>query len=62
MAKTATVVKPATVRAYVWARHGRTAFLVDARRLTRALAGLPAPFRARLIARLRPNTAEAGLT
>lgn len=61
MAKTATVERPAAVRAYVWARKGRTAYLVDARRVLRATAGLPAPIRTRLIARLRANTAEAGL-
>lgn len=54
-------VKPEAVRAYVWARRGRTAFLVDARRVERATAGLPARVRVRLIARLRANTAEAVL-
>ena len=51
--------KPAAVRAYVWARQGRTAFLVSAKRAERMMAGLPAKVRVRLIARLRANTAEA---
>lgn len=55
MAKTAE--KPAA--AYVWARRGRTAYLVDARLVERATAGLPVRIRTRLIARLRANTAEA---
>lgn len=55
----ATKVKPAAVRAYVWARQGRTAYLVDAKRVDRALAGLPGKTRVRLIARLRANAAEA---
>lgn len=62
MTKTAVAAKPAAVRAYVWARKGRTAYLVDARRVLRATAGLPEHIRVRLIARLRANTAEAGLT
>ncbi len=52
-------VKPAAVRAYVWARQGRTAFLVSAKRVDRAVAGLPAKIRVRLIARLRANSALA---
>lgn len=59
MAKTS--VKPAAASVYVWARRGRTAFLVDARRVERATAGLPEGIRVRLIARLRANTAEAEL-
>lgn len=54
-----TKAKPAAVRAYVWARQGRTAFLVDAKRVDRAMASLPAKTRVRLIARLRANTAAA---
>lgn len=55
----AKLAKPAAVRAYVWARQGRTAFLVDAKRVDRAMASLPAKTRVRLIARLRANTAAA---
>lgn len=55
----ATKEKPAAVRAYVWARQGRTAFLVEAKRVDRAVAALPEKIRVRLIARLRANTAEA---
>ena len=48
--------KTAAARALVWARQGRTAFLVDAKRVDRALASLPAKTRVRLIARLRANS------
>lgn len=44
-------------RAYVWARAGRTAYLVDARTVARALTALTAPARVRLIARLKANEA-----
>lgn len=43
-------------RAYVWARKGRTKYLVDARVVARALTGLTAPERGRLIARLEANS------
>ncbi|TPW21551.1 MAG: hypothetical protein FD126_571 [Elusimicrobia bacterium] len=52
----------APARAYVWARKGRTAWLVDAKLVERAAARLPERIRVRLIARLRANTAEAALT
>lgn len=47
--------KPAV--AYVWARRGRTAYLVDARLVARAAAALPDKDRVRLLARLRAGTA-----
>ena len=53
---------PTAARAYVWARHGRTTYLVDARRVARALTALPASLRGRLIARLRANTSMAALS
>ena len=50
---------PTAARAYVWARRGRTAYLVDARLVARATKALPENVRVRLIARLRANTAQA---
>lgn len=54
-------VKKTPARAYVWARSGRTAWLVDAKLAERATAKLPERIRVRLIARLRENTTEAAL-
>ncbi|MBI3297283.1 MAG: hypothetical protein HYZ75_03900 [Elusimicrobia bacterium] len=43
------------VRAYVWARRGRTAYLVEARLAERAVAALPERAGRRLLERLRAN-------